>query len=197
MNYRNLIIGSLLAAAPMVMAQKMTTKLSVHVETVEGDNLAGQSVDLVQTEWQVGYGKITLDENGDCSLKIYPGEHLLTINREGFNLLEYPFRVAEEETEKEIKLSLTEKTRNPFAIKSEVSHDAYTGKDRIDLSWNVEAPAFFDDFESYDPFSIKFGDWTGIDADTEAAAPLVGMYQNRGVMQYAQVINPLTVVPTW
>ena len=39
--------------------------------------------------------------------------------------------------------------------------------------------------------------WTGIDADLEAAAPLVGSYPNRGVMQYAQIINPLTVTPTW
>ncbi len=65
------------------------------------------------------------------------------------------------------------------------------------LTWNTEEPAFYDDFETYTPFAISFGDWTGIDADLEAAAPLVGAYPNRGVMQYAQIINPLTVNPTW
>ena len=197
MNYRNLIAITLLTAAPAVLAQKMDTRLSIHVTSVAGDNLEGQTVNLTQTDWQVGYGKNTLDADGNCSMKIYAGPHLLTIDREGFNLLEYPFVVNDGEPEKEISVTLTEKTRDPFALTASTSHDAYTGKDCINFSWNVEPPAFFDDFESYDPFAIKFGEWTGIDADVEAAAPLVGSYQNRGVMQYAQIINPLTVIPTW
>ena len=28
-------------------------------------------------------------------------------------------------------------------------------------------------------------------------APLVGEYMNRGVMQYAQIMNPMVVVPAW
>lgn len=55
----------------------------------------------------------------------------------------------------------------------------------------------FDDFESYTPFATQFGDWSGIDGDELAAAPLTGDYANRGVKQYAQIINPLEVTPTW
>lgn len=197
MNYRNLIAITLLTAAPAVLAQKMDTGLSIHVTSVEGDDLEGQTVELTQTDWQVGYGKITLDADGNCSLKVYPGPHLLTIDREGFNLLQYPFLVEEGEPQKEINVTITEKTRDPFALNASTTHDAFTGRDDIHLSWNVEPPAFFDDFEDYEPFAIQFGKWTGIDADNEAAAALVGSYPNRGVMQYAQIINPLTVTPTW
>lgn len=187
----------LLASAPGVYAQTMDTRLSIHVSSLEGDNLEGQPISLLQSEWQIGYGNVLLDEEGNASLKVYAGPHTLTIDREGFNHLEYPFTVEEGEKEKNIEVTLTEKTRDPFALKAVHSHDAYTGKDLIDFSWNVEPPVFFDDFESYTPFAITFGDWTGIDADSEMAAPLVGNYNNRGVMQYAQIINPMTVVPTW
>lgn len=195
--YRNLIATVCLCAALPVVAQKMDTRLSIHVNSVKGDDLTGQPVNLMQTDYQIGYNKLNLDEYGDCSVKIYAGPHLLTIEREGFNTASLSFTVEEGEKEKSVELTLTEKTRDPFALNAEVSHDAYTGKNGMTVSWNVEPPAFFDDFESYDPFSISFGQWTGIDADNEAAAALVGAYPNRGVMQYAQIINPLTVYPTW
>ena len=97
----------------------------------------------------------------------------------------------------EVSVTLVEKTRNPFALNTSLVHDAYSGKNSIEMSWNVEPPVFFDDFESYEPFAIQFGEWTGIDGDDEFTAPLLGSYPNRGVKQYAQIINPLTVIPTW
>lgn len=178
-------------------AQERNTQLTIVVSSVEGDNLKGQTIVLEQTDYQVKYGELFLNAEGKCVLKVYPGNHLLTVNRDGFMPLEHSFVVEESQIEKTVTVSLAEKTRAPFALKAEVSHNVFDGTNNIALSWNKEAPAFFDDFESYSPFSIAFGEWTGIDGDEEAAAPLVGIYPNRGVMQYAQIINPLTVNPTW
>lgn len=178
-------------------AQSRTTQLTIEVKSVAGDQLADQPVTLTQTDYQVSYGSLKLNAQGQCSLKVYPGNHLLVVDREGFELVEHTFSVDASEAEKTVSVTLSEKKRTPYALQAEVHHDVYTGKNAIALSWNREAPAFFDDFESYAPFAVAFGQWTGIDADLEAAAPLVGIYPNRGVMQYAQIINPLTVTPTW
>ncbi|MBR1485317.1 MAG: carboxypeptidase regulatory-like domain-containing protein [Prevotella sp.] len=186
-----------LAAVLGISAQSRTTQLTIKVTSVEGDQLEGQPVTLTQTDYQVSYGTLKLDAQGVCSLKVYSGGHHLSVERDGFQSLDYDFTIANEETEKTVSVSLTEKTRTPFALQATVDHDVFTGKNSVSLSWNKEAPAFFDDFESYDPFAISFGEWTGIDADEEAAAPLLGTYPNRGVLQYAQIINPLTVTPTW
>lgn len=178
-------------------AQQRDTRLTVKVNTVEGDILTGQPVELTQTDYSVGYGTLKLNADGECSLNVYAGNHLLRIERNGFNTVEETFTIAEGETEKTVNVSLTEKTRDPFALTAEATRDPFTGRRDIALSWNREKPAFFDDFESYEPFAVNFGEWTGIDADGEATAPLAGTYPNRGIMQYAQVINPLTVTPTW
>lgn len=178
-------------------AQERNTRLTIQVTSVEGDNLKGQSLTLIQTDYEVSYGSLTLDAEGKCALNIYPGNHHLALNRAGFVPASQDFSIAEGETSKQINIQLAEKTRQPFALKTVTKHDIFTGLNAISLSWNTEDPAFFDDFESYPPFAINFGEWSGIDDDMEAAAPLVGSYPNRGVLQYAQVINPLTVDPTW
>ena len=178
-------------------AQERNTQLTIQVTSVEGDYLKGQRLKVTQTDYELGYGTLTLDATGKCALMVYAGNHNITLERDGFIPVEQNFFVAEGETSKQIDIQLTEKTRQPFALTAETQHDIFTGKNTISLSWNTEAPAFFDDFESYEPFSINFGNWTGIDVDMEAAAPLVGTYPNRGVLQYAQVINPLAVDPVW
>lgn len=178
-------------------AQSRNKKLTIQVTSLPGDNLNGQRITLTQTDFQVSYGSLTLAADGTCSLKAYPGNHNLSVEREGFNSLSYDFTIGEDEAEKLVAVTLTEKTRTPFALTAKVQHNVYDGTNSIDLSWNTEAPAFFDDFEDYEPFAVQFGEWTGIDADMEAAAPLVGAYPNRGAMQYAQIINPLKVEPTW
>lgn len=184
-------------SALCVQAQSAATQLSIHVESVPGDDLKGQTVSVTQTEWSVGYGTLTLDAQGNCSVKVYEGRHELAVDRPGFVPLRYEFTVEEGATAKDVSVTLEEKTRTPFALTAVTEHDAYTGKDMLTLTWNTEPPAFFDDFEAYDPFAVSFGDWTGIDGDNEAAAALLGSYPNRGVNQYAQIINPLTVIPTW
>lgn len=178
-------------------AQTRSTRLTIQVSSIEGDNLAGQPVTLMQTDYQVSYGALSLNASGQCAVNVYPGPHHLSLEREGFVPVSYDFVVAETETEKTISVAMTEKTRTPFALKATVAHNVYDGSNSIGLTWNQEEPAFFDDFESYAPFAVNFGQWTGIDADMEAAAPLIGNYPNRGVMQYAQIINPLAVEPTW
>lgn len=181
-----------------VSAQQRNKQLTIEVTSVENDDLAGQSLTLTQTDYEVSYGQLQLDAEGRCSLKVYAGRHRLTIDREGFDLLEHDFEVSASATEATVvSVTLKEKTRQPYALTATVAHDALTGRNDIGLTWNTEQPAFFDDFESYEGWSINFGEWTGIDADNEAAAALVGSYPNRGVMQYAQIINPLTVNPTW
>ena len=180
-----------------ISAQSRNKQLTIQVTSVEGDDLTGQPITLIQTDYEVSYGQLKLDAEGQCLVKVYAGNHHLTIDREGFTTLEQDFTVGEDATEHTVSVTLTEKTRQPYALTATILHDAYTGRDDISLTWNTEAPAFFDDFESYDPFAIEFGEWTGIDTDMEAAAPLLGSYPNRGVMQYAQIINPLTVEPTW
>jgi len=196
-HFTSILLLFLLTLALPVMAQERDKRLTIEVTSVEGDNLYGQKVNLVQTDYEVSYGTLTLNGQGTCALNVYAGNHRLTIERDGFDTFQTDFAIEETETERTVRVELKEKTRNPFALKAEVAHDVFTGVNSITLNWNQEAPAFFDDFESYDPFSIEFGEWTGIDADNEAAAPLIGVYPNRGVMQYAQIINPLTVDPTW
>ncbi len=177
-------------------AQSRNTPLTITVSGVAGDNLEGQEVELMQTDYQAAYGNVKLNAQGTCTLNVYAGNHRLTVNRSGFETATKEF-VVTENVPAEVNITLVEKTRNPFALTTSLVHDAYSGKNSIEMSWNVEPPVFFDDFESYEPFAIQFGEWTGIDGDDEFTAPLLGSYPNRGVKQYAQIINPLTVIPTW
>ena len=193
----SLILLIILLSVATAGAQERNKRLTIQVTTVSGDQLQGQPLTLMQTDYEVSYGQLQLNADGQCVVNVYAGGHRLTIEREGFNTLSHDFTVGDDVTELTVSVTLTEKTRQPFALTAAPRHNAYTGQDDIDVTWNIEAPAFFDDFESYAPFAIEFGEWTGIDADMAAAAALIGSYPNRGVMQYAQIINPLAVEPTW
>ena len=193
---RQTLILFLLALSTLTNAQSRNTPLTITVSGIAGDNLEGQEVELMQTDYQAAYGNVKLNAQGTCTLNVYAGNHRLTINRSGFETATKEF-VVTENVPAEVSVTLVEKTRNPFALNTSLVHDAYSGKNSIEMSWNVEPPVFFDDFESYEPFAIQFGEWTGIDGDDEFTAPLLGSYPNRGVKQYAQIINPLTVIPTW
>lgn len=200
MNSHNLIIATAIAAVALSpshsAAQTASVQVGVSVTAPGGESLKGQEVTVTHTGYNVGYGSLKLNAEGSLSFKAYPGPHLLEIERPGFEKVSETFEAADG-TPVELSVQLYEKTRTPYALRAENIHNAYTGRDDLALTWNVEPPVFFDDFESYDPFSITFGEWTGIDADGEATAALAGNYPNRGVMQYCQIINPLTVTPTW
>ena len=191
-----LLILSLATALPTV-AQERNVTLNVTVTTDTGDDLTGQLVKVQQTDYQLNYSPVALNAAGQCSLKIYAGNHSVSVDRDGYQPATTTFSVDENAASKDITLRLTEKTRTPFSLQATLSMDAYTGNNQVDLTWNTEKPAFFDDFESYAPFAITFGQWTGIDGDHIAAAPLNGDYPNSGVMQYAQIMNPLAVTPMW
>ena len=186
-----------LTATAHIMAQSRDITLTINVTTDTGDKLTGQAVTLVQTDYSLSYGNLTLNEEGKCFVKVYAGNHQLTVERQGYATATKSFYLDGSTTDALVSLHLTENVRQPFALNAQNIHDAYTGNNSIALQWNTEPPAFFDDFESYEPFVVEFGQWTGIDADLEAAAPIVGDYPNRCVMQYAQIINPLAVTPSW
>lgn len=191
---KTIFIIMLMLIPVLASAQTRDKKLTVHATTETGEELEGQLVSVLHTAYQISYGTQRLDATGRLSLKVYEGEHLITIQRPGY---EDATKTVMVNTDTEVTLNLVEKVRSPYALKTQHSHDAFTGNNTINLAWNEEAPVFADDFESYEPFSINFSPWTGIDNDHETAAALIGDYPNRGAMQYAQIINPLTVEPTW
>ena len=173
------LFGSILPAS----AQKKDKTLNITVVATTGENLSGQPVSVKQTDYDVAYSNVTLNAKGKATLKAYAGNHTVAVTRDGYEPATTSFNIADGETEKNVWLKLVEKTRKPFAFNAKLNVDPFTGKNSVALTWNTEAPAFFDDFESYDPFTITFGDWTGIDGDHLMAAPLTGDYPNRGVMQ--------------
>ena len=194
---KTLLFACLLITAVTAMAQSRDKTLTIKVSLNTNESLKGQEVDLTQVDYSLSYGSLTLNAAGVCTVKVYAGNHHVEVVRPGYETAAKDFFVPEEATDYEVDLTLVEKVRTPFALMAQLSHDAYTGDNHVLLSWNTEQPAFFDDFESYDAFATQFGEWTGIDADHEAAAALVGNYPNRGTLQYAQIINPLAVDPTW
>lgn len=183
-------------ALPMV-AQERDKTLNITVTDNTGESLLGQVVIVKQTEYGLSYAGIKLDANGKATVKAYAGNHTVTVERTGYNIATTSFTIGENETTKNVTLELTEKTRTPFALNAHLAVDAYTAAKTLTITWNTEKPAFYDNFENYDAFAINFGDWTGIDGDKISAAALQGDYPNRGVRQYAQIMNPLTVEPMW
>lgn len=151
-----LLTLSLATALPTV-AQERNVTLNVTVTTDTGDDLTGQLVKVQQTDYQLNYSPVALNAAGQCSLKIYAGNHSVNVDRDGYQPATTTFSVDENATSKDITLRLTEKTRTPFSLQATLSMDAYTGNNQVDLTWNTEKPAFFDDFESYAPFAITFG----------------------------------------
>ena len=190
-----LLLFVLVVCSPLqLLAQKRDMTLTVKVTASTGENLEGQSVNVEQTDYSLNYGTLSLDAQGQCQVKVYAGHHTVSVTRRGYTTATAAFNVSKDTT---VSLVLNVQTTTPFALTPTVTHDAMTGKNAINMTWNVEKPVFEDGFESYDAFATTFGEWTGIDGDKLAAAPLVGSYPNRGVMQYAQIIDPLSVDPTW
>lgn len=192
------LLFTLLAIAMVVpvSGQSREFLLDISVTASAGESLSGLAFSLRQLDYGMSYpnAETVLDADGKCSIRVYPGNHHIKIEKTGYTTFEQDFNVS---ADMELPITLSEAVREPFALKATLDHDVMTGKNNVVLSWNKEDPAFFDDFESYDDFAITFGDWTGIDGDRESAAPLLGVYPNRGSLQYATIINPLTPDPIW
>ncbi len=189
-----LALALLLTAGMALQAQKRDKSLTIAVSLPGGAPATAATVALMHTGYSLSYGSITLNAQGMATVKVYAGTHRLDVSQPGYADASQTFDVQADTT---VSVQLTEETTLPYSLQTTVLHDAHTGLNDVTLTWNQEPPVFFDDFESYEPFSITFGEWTGIDGDGLTTAPLVGEYVNRGVMQYAQIINPLTVSPPW
>ena len=192
-----LLILFLVCGSVAVFGQTRNRTVNIVVNVGTGELLTGQPVTLVHTDYGLTYSGVTLDADGKCTVKVYEGPHHVSVSRDGYQTAESDFTVDASNDGLTVTLDLLEKVRTPYALQAKLEHDAVTGNNQILMAWNTEPPVFFDDFEDYEPFAIQFGEWTGIDADGLAAAALLGSYPNRCVFQYAQIINPLTVEPTW
>lgn len=177
-------------------AQTRDNKMTINVKTVTGESVDGLVVDLEIPDWGFTYNatETTLSADGQCTLNVYSATHRIVVEKEGYAVYDETVEVTGDIT---LDIELQEAVRQPFSLTGSIEHDVFTGKNDVTLTWNKEKPAFFDDFEGHPDWSISFGDWTGIDNDKQAAAILAGSYNNRGALQYATIVNPLTVVPTW
>lgn len=176
-------------------SEPVECKLTLTVKTTTGESAEGASVNLRHNDFGLDYGRKTIGADGKCTYNIISGTHTITIEKEGFKT--YRDEALLITGDRELTLTLEENIVQPYALNATLEHDILNGNNQVTLSWNQEAPAFFDDFESYEDFAINFGEWTGIDGDQEAAAALSGQYKNRGTLQYATICNPLTVTPPW
>ena len=177
-------------------AQTRDNKMTINVQTVTGESVEGLVVGLEIPDWGFTYStsETTLSADGQCTLNVYSATHRIVVEKEGYAVYDETVEVTGDIT---LDIELQEAVRQPFSLTGSIEHDVFTGKNDVTLTWNKEKPAFFDDFEGHPDWSISFGDWTGIDNDKQAAAILAGSYNNRGALQYATIVNPLTVVPTW
>lgn len=177
-------------------AQTRDNRMTINVKTVTGESVEGLVVGLEIPDWGFTYStsETTLSADGQCTLNVYSATHRIVVEKEGYAVYDETVEVTGDIT---LDIELQEAVRQPFSLTGSIEHDVFTGKNDVTLTWNKEKPAFFDDFEGHPDWSISFGDWTGIDNDKQAAAILAGSYNNRGALQYATIVNPLTVVPTW
>lgn len=177
-------------------AQTRDNKMTINVKTVTGESVEGLVVGLEIPDWGFTYStsETTLSADGQCTLNVYSATHRIVVEKEGYAVYD---KTVEVNGDIQVDIELQEAVRQPFSLTGSIEHDVFTGKNDVTLTWNKEKPAFFDDFEGHPDWSISFGDWTGIDNDKQAAAILAGSYNNRGALQYATIVNPLTVVPTW
>ncbi|MBQ2485319.1 MAG: choice-of-anchor J domain-containing protein [Muribaculaceae bacterium] len=191
---RYLLFIVLAAALLPCVAQKRDINLTLHVTAPGGVSASDAHVVLRHVGYSLSYGRITLDSEGTTVVRVYAGEHSLEVSKSGYVTHTSTFTV---ESDMSVDVVLEEETLKPFSLSTSVAHDVHTGLNDITLSWNREAPVFFDDFESYEAFSINFGEWTGIDGDGLISAPLLGSYLNRSVRNYGQIMNPKVVEPAW
>lgn len=177
-----------------VLAQKRNINLTISVTGPNGSHIIGTAITLKQTDYALSYGKITLDEQGTATLKVYAGNHQLDASAPGYDPASMKFTV---NADTAVSLVLQEQTQLPYSLGANITHNPHTGLNDLTFTWNQEPPVFWDDFESYSPFAVQFGQWTGIDGDQLNSAVLAGSYLNQGVREYAQIINPLEVTPAW
>lgn len=192
--YFTLIISLLAVCAAWAVSRDYTLNLTV--TGPEGVVQAGQPFSLYCAPYSVYYpaSECKLDADGHASLKLYPGEHVLTIDIRGMQTVEQAFDM---QADRDIVVALENVVQNPYALDYSLEHDIFTGRNDVTVCWNGDEVIFSDDFESYEPFALSWGDWSGIDGDGHFADAMTGDYANRGLCNYGQVMNPLKVKPVW
>lgn len=179
----------LLLFAVSASAQNMY-KVTLNISAETGDDVKGLKVKLSNEEYGLEYPDATINASGVATFSnVVEGTNTLTIDGSKLGLQTYVDKNFIVDKNITTTIVLKEQTSTPFNIKYNAKHDAFSGKNKVSLSWNKEEPAFTDDFESYEPFAITFAPWTGIDGDKEPAAVLSGSYQNAGLLQYATIFN--------
>lgn len=140
-NFKLLLVFVAVFATLQASALSRDCNLTVKVVAATGESLEGQRVMLVQTDYSMTYGasETTLDAAGECRLKVYSGNHRLTVERAGYAAYAKDFPVTGDMT---LNVTLTEDVRNPFALKLAERHDPMTGKNDVTLQWNREDPVF-------------------------------------------------------
>ena len=196
----NRFLSSLtLTAAAAVFAAPafaQTSPLTVEVKAVTGVSTQGLTVELFGDESGWVFDPVKVNASGIARFSYVPeGVFTLTVDGSPLGLETYVDHNLQHSGEQTVTVTLNEAVRNPYALNATVNHDEFSGKNSVTLSWNQETDYFFDDFESYEPFSIDFAPWTGYDLDKEPAAEIQGGYPNRGTQQYATIFNPLTIDP--
>lgn len=192
MKFKLIHIILLLLFRGTLFAQSITVTLKV--TAITGENLSDTPVRLEHLDYGIIYPTNFLSDKGECIFKnVLEGKNQLNITKEGLAVYSDNNLVISKDTT--LHIILQEPVRKPYALKTETKHNAHTGQTNVLLNWNKETDYFFDDFESYEPFSIRFTPWTGIDGDKAPTARLSGSYPNSELPQYATIFNPLTISP--
>lgn len=191
------LILSTLAALP-ASALERDCAFELKVNAPAGIELGGTPFSLYASAISAYYPQSStrLDASGCASLNLYGGEHVLSLSVAGMKPVERRF-TADSSSPVSLTVDLTEDIDTPYGLSYALDHDIFSGENTVTVSWNGEETVFADSFEDYDAFAISFAPWTGIDGDGVAAAALQGSYPNRGVLNYAQIINPMAVDPVW
>lgn len=165
-------------------------KVTLNVSAATGDDVKGLKVKMENEEYGLQYPDATINASGTATFtNVVEGTNTLTIDGSKLGLETYIDRNFVVNSNLTATIVLKEATSTPFNIQYTASHDAFTGANTVALKWNKEEAAFQDDFESYEPFTLNFSPWTGIDGDKEPAATLAGSYQNAGLLQYCTIFN--------
>ena len=166
---------ALLAMLP-ALAQQRDKALTIAVSTAGGAVVTDASVKLTQTDYSLSYGTLKLNAQGAVTVKVYAGNHRLEVSKAGYDTHVSNFQVTADTT---VNVTMAEQTLVPFSLGVDVAHDAATGMNDVTFTWNQEAPVFFDDFESYEPWIMDgIGNWKVYDGD------------KAGTLQYSDIWVP-------
>ena len=194
-----LLWATLLCMLPAFAQTEHRLTIKVTSE-VPGESLEGQAFSLRHMEYGLDYDRTVLNTDGEWTGQVFEGINRLILEKDGYEPVERDINVTADLVE---EVQLKELRQAPYALKTETHHNALTGQNDVTLTWNIEDPVFFDDFENYEDFSInesgnEWNGWSGFDLDQETTGKIDSDYPNQMKLQYAMVINPMEAgEPLW